>query len=88
MHLGIAPDALAVIEKDYLHVERQRAEVIIRWQRNTVHQTWGTLATAVDKMGGYTNLVKKLWKLETTRSQGANEEAEVANSEKGTFSAS
>jgi hypothetical protein len=69
-----APE-LSKIEKNHLNdVDRQMAKVIEYWQNNTVSVdcSWVALANAVERMGKYGNLVKKL-KERHSRSAGQNE---------------
>ena len=61
VHLGIEPHELKKLEKNYPRdVDRQMAEVIEYWLRNSSDCSWGALGSAVEKMGGHENLVKKL----------------------------
>jgi hypothetical protein len=61
VQLGIVPHELKKIEKNFPRdVDRQMTEVIEYWQRNSSDCSWEALASAVDKMGGHGNLVKKL----------------------------
>ena len=41
-------------------IDRQKTEVIEYWLRNSTKASWKTLANAVERMGGYTNLVEIL----------------------------
>ena len=61
VQLGIEPHELKKIEKNYPRdIDRQMAEVIEYWLHNNSDCSWGALASAVEKMGGHGNLVKKL----------------------------
>ena len=61
IHLGIERYKLEQIEKKFPRdVDRQMAEVVAFWLRNNTDCSWGALASAVEKMGGYGNLVKRL----------------------------
>ena len=61
IHLGIKEHELKRIEENYLRdVDRQMAEVINYWLRNNTECSWEALASAVEKMGGHGNLVKRL----------------------------
>ena len=61
IHLGIETHKLENIEENYPRdVDRQMTEVIKHWQRNNTDCSWGALASAVEKMGGHGNLVKRL----------------------------
>ena len=61
VQLGIEPHGLKKIEKNHPQdVDRQMAEVIEYWLRNSSDCSWGALANAVEKMGGHGNLVNKL----------------------------
>ena len=61
MHLGVETYKLEKIEENYpRNVDRQMAEVIKHWLRNSSDCSWGALASAVEKMGGHGNLVKRL----------------------------
>ena len=61
VHLHIESQELETIEKDNPHqIKRRMTKVIIHWQRNNSDCSWGALASAVEEMGGYGNLVKKL----------------------------
>ena len=61
IHLGVETHKLEKIEENHPRdVDRQMTEVIKHWQRNNTDCSWGALASAVEKMGGHGNLVKKL----------------------------
>lgn len=62
--LGIESHVLKEIEKDHRQVTEQRTAVIEFWQSNCSECSWRALADAVDKMGGHSNLVKKLRELD------------------------
>lgn len=67
VQLGIDAHELEKIEKNYPRdVDRQKLEAIKYWQRNSEDCSWAALATAVEKMGGHGNLVKRLRDLEDT----------------------
>ena len=52
------------IERDHPRdVNRQKTEVIIRWQRNCRGATWSRLAEAVEKVGDHRLLVERLRRL-------------------------
>jgi hypothetical protein len=60
MHLGIESYELEKIEENFPRdVDRQMAEVIEYWLRNSSDCSWEALARAVEKMGGHGNLVEK-----------------------------
>ena len=60
-NLGIKSCVLEKIERNHPRdVDRQMAEVIKYWLRNSSDYSWEALANAVEKMGGHGNLVKKL----------------------------
>ena len=52
---------LEEIEKDYTENKRRKTEVLIWWLRN-VQVSWEKLVCALEKMGGYNNVVQKLKK--------------------------
>ena len=56
---------LEQIEKDHKDVVRQRSEVIKYWCRNNECTTWEKVAEAVNKLGGHSNLEKRLRQLHT-----------------------
>ena len=61
MYLGIETCELEKIEENYLRdVDRQKAEVINYWLHNSTDCSWEALASAVEKMGGYGNLEKRI----------------------------
>ena len=61
IHLGIETHKLEKIEENHPRdVDRQMTEVIKHWLRNNSDCSWGALASAVEKMGGHGNLVKRL----------------------------
>ena len=61
IHLGIKTHKLEKIEENHPQdVDRQMTEVIKHWQRNNTDCSWEALASAVEKMGGHGNLVKRL----------------------------
>ena len=61
VNLGIEECELKKIEKNHPRdVDRQMVEVIAFWQRNSSDCSWRALASAVKKMGGHGNLVKRL----------------------------
>ena len=61
IHLGIETHVLDMFEENYQNdVNRRKTEVLKHWLRNSTDCTWGALASAVEKMGGHGNLVKRL----------------------------
>ena len=61
IQLGIKAHELKKIEKNYPQdVDRQMAEVINYRLHNGTECSWEALASAVEKMGGHENLVKRL----------------------------
>ena len=61
INLGIEEYELKKIEQNFPRdVDRQMAEVIAFWRRNSSDCSWGALASAVEKMGGHGILVKRL----------------------------
>ena len=61
INLGIEPYELEKIEKNYPRdVDTQIAKLIAFWLSNSSDCSWGALASAVEKMGGHGNLVKRL----------------------------
>ena len=69
IQLDIDPTVLKTIEKDYPgDSDRQKAEVIEYWLRNSPDASWTTLANAVERMGAHTNLVERL-KMKQTSEQ-------------------
>lgn len=54
-------------------VDRQMSGVIEHWQCNTPCPTWETLAKAVDKVGGHSNLVQRLKELHQQAISGSIE---------------
>ena len=72
-HLGVPAHELNKIEKNHPNdVNRQMTEVIKYWQNNADDCSWRTLANAVERMGTYGNLVKKL-REQHSESAGQNE---------------
>ena len=68
IQLKIDSSKLKVIEKDYPRdIDRQKTEVIEYWLRNSPDPSWTTLASAVERMGGYTKLVEALREKEQGR---------------------
>ena len=73
IHLGVPTHELDKFEKNHpTSVDRQMTEVIIYWQNNADDCSWRTLATAVERMGTYGNLAKKL-REQHSESAGQNE---------------
>ena len=61
IYLEIPTENLERFEREYPHdIARQRAEVITHWLRNCIYPTWDGLTAAVEKLGRYSNLVKRL----------------------------
>ena len=61
INLGMEHCELKKIEGNHPQaVDRQMAEVIAYWQHDKADCSWEALASAVEKMGGHTNLVKTL----------------------------
>ena len=61
IHLGIETYELKMFEKNYPQdINRQKMEVLEHWLRNSSDCSWEALASAVEKMGRYGNLVKTL----------------------------
>lgn len=61
IQLNIEKSKLKMIENDYpLDTKRQKIEVIYFWLRNSKKCTWEALASAVERMGDYGNLVIRL----------------------------
>ena len=61
INLDVEEYQLKKIEQNYpQNIDRQMAEVISYWLRNSSDCSWGALASAVEKMGRYRNLVKTL----------------------------
>ena len=60
VHLGISAEVLNKIEADYKRTDRRKLKVITYWKRNYLDCSWENLASAVEKMGGHANLVRKL----------------------------
>ena len=61
IQLKIDSSKLKAIEKDYPRdVDRQKAEVIEYWMRNSSDASWTTLASAVERMGGHGRIVENL----------------------------
>ena len=61
VHLGIEMYELKKIEENYPRdIDRQMAEVINHWLRNSSDCSWEALASAVEKMRDHGNLVKNL----------------------------
>ena len=69
LQLGIDSKVLDRIDRDHRNdVERQRSEIIKYWYRNTKksERTWGSLADAIGRLGGHSNLETELRQLGTT----------------------
>ena len=69
LQLGIDSKVLDRIDRDHRNdVERQRSEIIKYWYRNTKksERTWGSLADAIGRLGGHSNLEAELRQLGTT----------------------
>ena len=69
LQLGIDSKVLDRIDKDHKNdIERQRSEIITYWYRNTKksERTWGSLADAIGRLGGHSNLEAELRQLGTT----------------------
>ena len=69
LQLGIDSKVLDRIDKDYRNdVRRQKSEIIKYWYRNTEEseRTWGSLADAIGRLGGHSNLEAELRQLGTT----------------------
>ena len=61
IQLNIAPSTLKAIEKNHHgDIDRQRTEVVEYWLRNSSDASWITLANAVERVGGYGNIVQTL----------------------------
>ena len=61
IHLDIDPSTLRAIEKNHPRdIDRQKTEVIEYWLRNSPSASWTTLAEAMERLGEYKNLVRKL----------------------------
>ena len=61
IQLRIESSELKAIEKDYPRdVDRQKAEVIEHWLRNSPDASWTALASAVERMGGQARLAETL----------------------------
>ena len=61
IQLGLEVEAIKAVERNYPMQSRRFSETIILWQnKNTRSQRWSTLADAVQRVGGYDRLVKKL----------------------------
>ena len=60
VQLDVGIDQLKQIEGRYDGNTRRFAEMIGSWQNKSENCTWSALAVAVDRVGGYDNLVKKL----------------------------
>lgn len=76
--LGICLDidtvVLGRIEHDSQHnTKQQLANIISYWQRNNEDHSWGALATALENVGGYKMLVRKLRNLDgLSKTKGKN----------------
>ena len=69
LQLGIDSKVLDRIDRDHRNdVERQRSEIIKYWYRNTKksERTWGSLADAIGRLGGHSNLETELRQLGMT----------------------
>ena len=61
IYLSVPTHELEKFEKNHpKDVDRQMAEVIKYWHNNADDCSWEALANAVEKMGRYDNLVKRL----------------------------
>ena len=73
VHLEVPTEKLKQFERDYPRdTARQRTEVLTYWRDNCSDATWGSLAAAVEKVGGHGNLVRRLRELalESSRQHG------------------
>ena len=81
IQLKIDSSELKAIEKDHpKDINRQKAEVIEYWLRNSPDASWTTLANAVERMGGHARLV------ETLREERCREESSKPGLHKPEFS--
>ena len=60
VQLDVGNDRIKQIEKEYQGTSRRFAETVTYWQNNSANPTWSILADALERVGGYDNLVRKL----------------------------
>ena len=61
VQMGVPPEDLERFEREYRDdVTRQRSQVITYWLRNSADASWSTLASAVERVGGYRLIVSRL----------------------------
>lgn len=73
IQLDIEASQLATINAKCQHKPATlKLEIIRYWKQNSKKCSWGVLATALEKVGGYKNLVDKLRKLDdSSKSEGS-----------------
>ena len=58
IQLGVGYDRIKEIEGEHEGNSRRFVEMITYWQNNSANCSWSALADAIEKIGGYDNLVR------------------------------